>query len=659
MTAAASLRPKPLPATFSSVIIAVVLAPHAGRLPVLIILFTLALMLWRYIIDRTGRRLPSGLLRLLLLLAAIAIVYTNFGTVLGRDSGIAFLAVLAGLKLLEMSTQRDLFTMSLLNYFLVITQFLYTQSLFTAAYMLVAVVLITTSLINLHQEAKPGNTAVNLRLASKLLIQAAPIAIVMFLFFPRIPGPLWGLPSDAFSGKTGLSETMAPGHISQLVHSNDIAFRVHFEGDIPPPTLRYWRGPILWNTDGEVWASNDSINNGFYKSPNRLQLATSPIRYRVTLEPHYKRWLFALDLPATAPPQGYMTMDFQLRSGAPIKERISYETTSFLKYKTGAISYGEYRLATAFPTKTHPRLQRLAQEWRQQYPQDWDIITQALRYYQQQKFVYTLNPPRLGNDPMDQFLFETRKGFCEHFAASFVLLMRAAGIPARVVTGYQGGELNPVGQYLIVRQRDAHAWAEVWLEADGWVRVDPTAVIAPQRVEFGIDTSFDEMGLPARFAAEGNNALGTFWRQAAFAWDAVNNTWNQWILGYDDMKQQRFFSFLKIGDFSWSMIGILLSFVVGTLVAIIAWLTLRMPPLLIDPIEKEWRKLCRKLAIAGIKRHDWEGPQDFLARISQTHPELATMLAPLVEAYISLRFQKTPDISLLPKFRQDVKNFRP
>jgi transglutaminase-like putative cysteine protease len=323
-----------------------------------------------------------------------------------------------------------------------------------------------------------------------MLLQAAPIAAVLFVLFPRISGPLWGLPEDAHTGRTGLSDTMAPGQISKLAQDDEVAFRVQFADRVPEPDRLYWRGPTLGHFDGRTWR------------PVRRELADPPaptvtapndtrvLRYRTTLEPHSRRWLFALDLPAElvrAPDLAVsIAPDFTMVSVDPIVARLRYDGAARLD---AAIGLNETRLSLQdwiqLPPGQARRTLEMAARWRTEEQDEGKLVERALAMFRDNAFRYTLDPPLLADDPVDQFLFETRAGFCEHYSSAFVVLMRALDIPARVVTGYQGAEANPGDDYWIVRQADAHAWAEVWLPGRGWVRVDPTAAVAPERIERG------------------------------------------------------------------------------------------------------------------------------------------------------------------------------
>jgi transglutaminase-like putative cysteine protease len=286
-----------------------------------------------------------------------------------------------------------------------------------------------------------------------LLLQAIPLMLVLFLLFPRIQGPLWGLPHDAHAGLSGLSDNMSPGSLNSLILSDAVAFRAAFRGRIPEAKALYWRGPVLWDYDGRTWTAPRFVFNA-----NELPSGEPTIEYTVTLEPHNKRWLFALEMPTQRPPRAVATRDMQLLSATPVRSRMRYDMSSQLQAAYGAED-GESILQRALqlPEGYNPRTLDHAKELRRKYRDDRQLVSAVLTDFRNENFVYTLSPPLLGQHAVDEFLFDTRRGFCEHYASAFTVLMRAVGIPARVVTGYQGGQVNPVGDYVLIRQADAHA----------------------------------------------------------------------------------------------------------------------------------------------------------------------------------------------------------
>ncbi len=637
--------------------VTLVVLPHLPRLPWWITLLAVGVGLFKLLLLRRSRRQPPRLLLALLTLAAAAVVFFSFGTLLGKQAGVALLIVMLALKLLELHTARDARLLVYLGYFVVITNFLFTQTIPIALYMFVATVIITAALSTITHSSEERPVGNHLRLAAVLLAQALPIMLVLFVFFPRVAGPLWGLPKDAYAGMTGLGDSMTPGAISSLAQSGATAFRVEFFGPAPEPALRYWRGPVLWHTDGRTW-SPGRIASYSRKLPETVQNRGEAVRYAVTLEGHDKPWLLALDLPAQISRRALYTVDFQWLSYRPVRERIRYEATSWPRYHTGPLDPQLRKAALQLPQQVSPRVQALARDWRARTDSDRGVVQQALDHFHTQPFVYTLQPPLLGEDPVDDFLFGTRRGFCEHYAAAFVVLMRSAGIPARVVTGYQGGEYNPVGDYWLVRQADAHAWAEVWLPDDGWLRVDPTAAVAPERIEHALDLDLQAAGAPARFRLAESGLLVRGWRRLQFAADAVNNHWNQWVLAYGPQRQLELLAALGFKQPSWREMALTLLLLTGTcLLGIALWMLLRIPRPS-DPVVQAWQRFCQRLERLGVRRAPSEGPLDLAMRATAAHPELAPQVRTITDLYIRLRYGRSlQDSREVQQLQQRVRHF--
>jgi Transglutaminase-like enzymes, putative cysteine proteases len=481
------------------------IVPHAAHMPLWIVALALMPVLWRLfgVLWRwplpERRRQALLFVQTTLVLASFAAIYGHYHTLVGRNPGASLLIVLAGFKILETRNERDFYISAFLGFFVIITNFFYTQSIPTAIYMGASVLVLITTLITQNDRRSYMNPVERLRLAGRLLLQSLPIMLVLFVLFPRITGPLWGLPRDARAARTGVSDEMEPGTISELAQSDEVAFRVEFDGPQPEHARLYWRGPVLWYDNGRTWKRRAEIPLT-EAGPSPLEGQVPSFHYAITLEPTQQYWLFALEMPGQAPAQAYLTHDYQLRARELVQRRIRYELTSYPDYRLDIENLPELHRALQLPYGSHAKTIALARAWRRSGTDPASLIARALRLFNEEKFYYTLTPPLLTGDNVDEFLFSTRQGFCEHYASAFTVLMRAAGIPARVVTGYQGGEYNPAGNYLIVYQRDAHAWAEVWLEHRGWVRVDPTAAVAPERVRLGIRSALPRRnpGYPRR-----------------------------------------------------------------------------------------------------------------------------------------------------------------
>lgn len=636
-------------------------APHALQRPLWIIAVFAVGAAWRYASVTFQWYRPGGLVRFGLMLLIIAAVFRQYGTLLGRDPGIALLIALLGLKFLELKTLRD-FVVSLFVFYLVILgSFLYSQSLWLGAWALIAVAASTAALMHLMQPSGLDMSQ-RLRLSGVMLVKALPLMVMVYLLFPRISGTLWGLPADAYAGLTGMPDLMQPGSIRRLSESSEVAFRVTFDGLPPPARELYWRGLVLAETDGHGWS----------RAPARAAPTVSfmplndPVHYQITLEPSNKPWMPALDLPAIRPQGAHYQPDFTLEHNEPIRARLNYALTSYTRYRTGVLDPAERVHSLQLPAGLSPRARALAEQWRRESGYPLQVAQAALDYFHRENFVYTLNPPLLGDDPVDEFLFQTRRGFCEHFASAFVTLMRAAGIPSRVVVGYLGGELNTAGNYLIVRQSDAHAWAEIWTPERGWVRVDPTGAVAPERIELGLEAvrRLEQQGLalgglPADVLARALE-LGWFGHvalEARWYWDLTNMVWYRWVTDYGKERQERFLMSLGLDDISWSrLISLLFSGVL--LVTLVYALLLRRPKKSADPAFELYLRFCRKLARAGLVRAPHEGALDFARRCVHRRPDIKNDIEAITERYVHTRYGHIVDAAQLRNLRREVAAFK-
>lgn len=631
--------------------LAVVMAPHAARVPVWTAALCAFALVLRLYVGWRRRSLPSRWALLVLALAGVAGVFYSYRTLFGRDSGVTLLLVMAALKVLEMRHPRDVNVVIVLCYFLTITNFFYTQTIPTALYTLGAVWVVTATMVSLQHEASPGRPVHIARTSGIMLAQAVPVMLVLFVLFPRIQGPLWGMPQIQSTARSGLSDTMSPGTIADLSLSDEIAFRAQFESVPANAQQLYWRGPVMWDYDGRTWRTGQPTA---LSSP-RYEARSEPLSYAVTLEPHQERWLFLIDLPGRLPPRSLLTRDYQVLSFRPVRERIRYEAQSLLEYRFGDDALAsELQQALQLPPEAAPRALEMAQSWRAEHSDPRALVERALQMFRDEPFVYTLAPPELTKDPVDEFLFETRSGFCEHYASSFTVLMRAAGIPTRVVTGYLGGELNPVDGYLVVRQSEAHAWSEVWIAGSGWVRIDPTAAVSPIRIQQGLANAVpatDPLPLFSRVRAD-------WLRGARHTWDAVSNSWNQWVLGYSPERQTRFLSSIGFPQITWQDMVIALSAATGALIFVFAVvMTRRLRARQVDQVQRAWLAFCAAMAARGVQRRLSEGPRDFSRRCMQAVPALRERIEDVAGLYIRLRYGRGRDPGLLTQLRTAVAGF--
>ncbi len=615
-------------------------APHAEHLPPWLTLLVAAALLWRAWLWQRRQTLPPRWLLALLVLGAIAAIGWQFRSLFGRDAGVAMLVLFMALKPLEMHTRRDALVVVMLGYFLLLTHYFYSQSIPTGLWLLAACTLLTAALLRLHGGAQPFSAIA--RRAGILLLQALPFMFILYLLFPRVSGPLWGLPQDAHAGRSGLSNEMAPGSISNLILSGAIAFRSRFADELPEKSELYWRGPVFDEYDGLTWRAAAPVGNAAPAEPV-IEARGKTHAYTSILEAHNQRWLLALDVPTSLPADSALAPTLAALAREPLRLRSRFSFASSVDYRANRVEApATLQQALTLPAQLNPRARALADEWKSRPPQQ--IAERALTMFRTQDFHYTLRPPLLAAHAVDEFLFDTRRGFCEHYASAFVFLMRAAGVPARVVAGYQGGEVNPVDGYLVVRQSDAHAWAEIWLAGEGWVRIDPTAAVAPSRIEQGIAAA-----LPAGEPLPGIVRLDADWlRQLRNRWEAANNTWNQWVLGYNPQRQREVLSRLGLPDPDWQKMSAALAVLCALALAVVAlWTLPRRRPA--DPVQRAWQRYCRELGRRGVRRAAWEGPLDFAQRVARARPDLAALTRQAAETYAGLRYGRSDgeDLRLL------------
>lgn len=624
---------------------ALVLLPHAGHLPLWITPVCAGLLAWRAWVTFRGERMPPRWLLLPVAALAMVGVFATYKTFFGRDAGVAMLTLLLTLKMLEMHAKRDLFVVLFLSFFLILSSFFYSQSIGTAFVTIAAMLAILTTQLSFQYTGVVPPLKQRLRLGATILLLAAPLTLVLFLLFPRVQGPLWGMPRDANAGRTGLSETMAPGNISNLALSDEVAFRAKFDGAPPAQAQRYWRGIVLSQYDGRNWVPPHL--GASLRRPISLNLRGEPLRYQVTLEPHGRRWLFALEMPQALPDipgnPARVSYDMQLLASHAVNERLRYDLASHVDFDLQPDESAPIlRQALQLPSGFNPRTLEYADRLRSQPGDTMEKVAAVLRHFREENFSYTLEPPPLGRHAVDEFLFDTRAGFCEHYAGAFVVLMRAAGIPARVVTGYQGGEINPADGFMMVRQSDAHAWAEVWLEKRGWVRVDPTAAVAPSRIERNLASVIPRQMLGGLITLDpGSSMLAAQWQKLRQNWEALGNAWNQWVLNYTPERQKAFVSALGFGQVDWRMM-ILAMLGLGALVLGAAVLPLLWQQQKRDPLDALYQQLCRRLARQGLPRAPHEGPRTYAARLTAADapftPQKKAALSRFLALYESLRY---------------------
>jgi protein-glutamine gamma-glutamyltransferase len=605
---------------FLLAIIGWVILPQTSYLPLWCSALAAAMLLWRGWLAWTSRSLPNRWWLLGLLLLTMAATLATHRTLLGRDAGVTLIVVLLALKTLELRARRDAFVVFFLGFFMMLTNFFYSQSLLTAASMLIGLLGLLTALVNSHMPAGRPALTQSARMAGQMALLGAPIMVLLFVFFPRL-APLWGTPGDALQGRSGLSASMQVGSIASLALDESVAMRIRFEGEAPQQAELYFRGPVLSTFDGREWLPLQARFPQRLRPDADLQVSGSPVRYQVTLEPNNRPWLLVLDaapeppdLPGSPP---RMTTELQWLAGGPVNDLVRYTAQSYPQFRHGPLrAVASLQDYMDMPSGFNPRTLQLAAELRRDNPQAdaAALVRIALERLRTGGYTYTLEPGVFGTHSADEFWFDRKQGFCEHIASSFVVLMRALGIPARIVTGYQGAKRNSFDDFWVVRQSDAHAWTELWLAGQGWVRVDPTAAVSPVRtgtlqrllaprgvIGTAIDTVSPGLALDLRAM-----------------WEAVNNGWNQWILNYTQSKQLNLLRNIGFESPSWEDLALVL---IGCIVlaslggaAWTLWERRRHDP---------WLRLLdaahRRLQRTGLPLPAGATPRAMAARLAQSH----------------------------------------
>jgi transglutaminase-like putative cysteine protease len=580
---------------------------------------------------------------------AVLAVIMSFRTLNGLAAGTALLVLMGALKLAESRARRDDAIVIGVALFMLLAAALADQSLWRLPVYLLTLWGACAAMMLVAHPGALVSVRTALRLSAKALAMALPLAVLCFIFFPRVAGQFWAL-QRGDEATTGLSDEMSPGSIGTLASEYEPAFRVRFERAPPPHSALYFRGPVLNSFDGFTWRR---VRGHFYPAAP-TELLGEPVRYRVTLEPTFRPWLFALETVARSPRRDiYMSHDRQLSAADDIATVMSYDAESNLAARsTGPLSVLGRRYETELAPGRNPRTLALARELRERARDDADYTRIVLQWFQSQGLEYTLEPGRTSAESVDTTLFDAKRGFCAHFASAYAMLMRAAGVPARVVTGYLGGEWNPVGGYLIVRQSDAHAWTEVWLDGRGWTRIDPTAVVAPERLQRGVyDILGDAMPAGASFLHR-----SSWLTRISHVWDGANQWWQERVVEFDLRSQMSMLRNLGVDSPDWRWLGWGFT---GVLLAWILWISFalrrsvaRTRP---DRLARAWLTANRKLARVAPARAADEGPLDYARRIGAARPDLAAPVRELARAYARLRFGATSPSKDVAGFERDVR----
>lgn len=629
---------------------AIVLFPLWFELPAWISAVTITLMVIKFLMYRYDFKLPSWLV-LMFVFGSLAGVFIYFRTISGRDAGVSLICLMYGFKLLESKTYRDAALTLFISFFIMVMAFLFNQSIEMGLYLLVAMVVILSGTVALNSIEGIKGIKYLSKISGVALLQATPIMLVLFFLFPRLPGPLWGV-HDANQGGTGISDSMTPGDIGILALFDDPAFRVKFDGDIPSSNDMYWRGMVFTEYDGVTWREGKR---------SRLRKSNTPsftvkYKYRVQMEPNKSRWIFGLEHLATPPKSSSLFSDFTWRYSQKIYSQLTYQAQSVVYDYQGVILSDSHRsINLQLPRSGNLKTRKWAQDLFSQSNSTQDFIQRVLSVINEQEYYYTLTPKILDEEMVDSFWLGSREGFCEHYAGAFVFIMRAAGIPARVVTGYQGGEYNPYGDFYLIKQSDAHAWTEVWIDDQGWVRIDPTAAIHPNRIEEDLrarTTRRDSWFSDKDF---GFDLPESFWEKAAMRWDAIKSFWDDSLMGYGQDQQNDWLSKLGIKSNQWRYLGYGLATTL-ILSGLIFGLWLLRKSANRDPVEKYYELLKSKLVKEGVEIPHHYGPKSILELLQKEYPNLAKKFSTPLQFYIAIRYKDSADEeSWLKRFKAQVK----
>lgn len=649
--------------------VVLVILPQATRIPLWVSITGILCVGWRALIYSGQLNYPGRFIRALLVILTLLVSVSQARSLgVGLDAAASLLTLGFVFKLIEMRHKRDIYVVISLCFVMAMVAFLYSQSVVTTVYLFFVITVVTAAMISLNRSSLQLDNAGTARLALKISLQALPLTLVLFVVFPRI-APLWAVPIQSASAATGVSDEMSPGDISRLGRSGELAFRVQFE-DAEPPEHQdlYWRGLVLDNFNGETWRR--SRNSATYPTESSLAelqrqrdasvlTSGSSLYYNVILEPTQQPWVYGLHLAEAQTADLFQSSNFELFNNSLIAQRFSYDMRSFSSYTANPSLQTRVRNRnTRLPEDGNQRSREFAQELRSTVGSDREFANAVLAHFQQNEYFYTLNPALLATDRVDDFLFNTLEGFCEHYASSFTFLMRAVGIPARVVVGYQGAEYNRFENYLMVYQYNAHAWSEIYLEGEGWIRFDPTAAVSPARVELGVEEALRDD--PAFL----ENGIFSAMRRADMDWlnsirlrfDALEYEWNRRVVNYDQDLQFEFFERV-FGDVTEQKVLLLLTGLASLVILILGFAVVRLEPRSKhDPLNRLYLMLCQELEKVQLPRHSGEGPIAYCDRVCAQRPDLQEPMSELTDLYVNLSYsQMSLDEAQL---KSELKNFR-
>ncbi|MEM6583245.1 MAG: DUF3488 and transglutaminase-like domain-containing protein [Pseudomonadota bacterium] len=640
-------------------------APHIQRIPLWVLAVYVFAAMWRIMVYQGRWSFPGRWVKAVMIVSCCLGIYLSYGSLLGLEPTVALLLTAFALKLIELAKRKDGYVLLFLGYFICITEFLFSQDLPIVLYSVLNVLLVTTALVAMHRPGEHQFNRKTIRLAGVMLLQAMPLMLVLFFLFPRI-GPLWSVPIKSHAAKTGVSDFMKPGDISNLSKSDAVAFRVRFDGEIPFASELYWRGLVMSRLEDGAWRSLR-----YYDVPPRERrptpgdLAGEPIEYQVILEPTQQNWLYSLRYARSSSMGVIESSDYTLYTPGIVEDERQYSVQTWTDAALDEeLTPWRRSVELVLPEGENPATIEFARDLRERAGSDEAFVEAVLANFTQQPFVYSLNPPLLPEqNAMDAFLFQVRTGFCEHYSAAFVTLMRAAGVPARVVAGYQGGEINPLNSTVIVHQFDAHAWAEVWLPEQGWVRVDPTAAVSPDRIEWGLERALAAEG---SFLSDTPLSLihfrGVSWiNTLRLRYDALTYRWQLWVTGFNRDKQFQLLDDVLDGISARKLIAVLIGTWLLVLIPVALHLLSRRKPNKTPAHDRYYLQFCERLAALGFVRMPGETASDFSARVCRAVPSMATEVREITALYGDLAYAPftASDDSTLQRLKRAVRSFRP
>ncbi len=637
---------------------AVSIFPLLFKLPLWVAIVWWAALIWRVQIFRGRLGFPNTVIKVVLGVLCIGLILSSYAGVAGVEPMVGFLVCSFILKLVEMHSKKDALIILFIGFVAIAAQFLFAQSLTAGLYAIFAFwVLIAAWRAVIAKRTMPWRYG--FKRSGVMLLQSAPMLIVLFVVMPRL-GPLWNVPLPQGHGKTGFSESLTMGDIGQLVRSYDVAFRVEFESVPPRERMLYWRAMVLDEFDGRQWRDSQiSVFNRFENdAQRRLFAGVDPIQYSIIMEPHYSTRLFLLGYAVkfrSSQLKVHQTGKGLLESQKPVTQKAQYSVNAVLNRGSDArpLATAQRRRLLAYPSQLNPKSQALIAQWQREGLSSEEVMARLLKQYKDQ-FYYTLAPPVLGSNSVDDFMFNTQQGFCEHFASSFVLLMRMGGVPARVVLGYQGGRAHPNG-FMTVRQSDAHAWAEVWLANKGWVRVDPTAAVAPDRILSGVEHALGEEDRRSLQAAHWQKR---WFNQLSAQWEAMGYSWQRWVLNYDNRQKNAFLSEWLGGVSPWRLAMAFIAVCVLVVLAVSAGFWWVRRPIYRYLQDRLLAKVLDRLAREGFTRAPSETLAQFGQRVGQAKPAYQTKMKRIVQTYYATSYRThTASDAALSRFKGAVKTF--